>query len=73
MTLKERFNSDEATFPICQSCGLIAIYDRTKNKTHCPICKDSKILWINTSYAFKLTMDELKSMGVYPELGVVEI
>ncbi len=73
LTLKERFSSDETTIPVCESCGLIAIYDRTKNKTYCPICKDSKILWINTSYAFKLTIDELKSMGVYPRLNVEEI
>ncbi len=73
LTLKERFSSDETTIPVCQSCGLIAIYDKSKNKTYCPICKDSKILWINTSYAFKLTLDELKSCCVYPRLNVVEI
>jgi len=73
LTLKERFSSDETSLPICQSCGLIAIHDKTKNKTYCPICKDSKILWVSTSYAFKLTMDELKSLGVYPKLNVVEI
>jgi DNA-directed RNA polymerase subunit B' len=73
LTLKERFSSDETSLPVCQSCGLIAINDRTKNKTYCPICKDSKILWISTSYAFKLTLDEMKSLGVYPKLNVVEI
>jgi DNA-directed RNA polymerase subunit B' len=73
LTLKERFSSDETSLPICQTCGLIAIYDKTKNKTYCSICKDSKILWVSTSYAFKLTMDELKSIGVYPKLNVVEI
>ena len=73
LTLKERFSSDETIFPICQSCGLIAIHDRTKNKTYCPLCKDPKILWVNTSYAFKLMIDELKSMGVYPKLNVTEI
>jgi DNA-directed RNA polymerase subunit B' len=73
LTLKERFSSDETSLPICQSCGLIAIHDKTKNKTYCPICKDSKILWVSTSYAFKLTMDELKSLGVYPKLNVIEI
>ncbi|MFH1237333.1 MAG: DNA-directed RNA polymerase subunit B [Candidatus Aenigmatarchaeota archaeon] len=73
LTLKERFNSDETSLPICQSCGLIAINDKAKNKTYCPVCKDSKILWVNTSYAFKLTMDELKSLGVYPKLNVAEV
>jgi DNA-directed RNA polymerase subunit B' len=73
LTLKERFSSDDTLLPICQSCGLIAIHDKTKNKTYCQICKDSKILWVSTSYAFKLTLDELKSLGVYPKLNVVEI
>ncbi|MBN2042956.1 MAG: DNA-directed RNA polymerase subunit B [Candidatus Aenigmarchaeota archaeon] len=73
MTLKERFNSDETVIPICQNCGLIAVHDKTKNKTHCLVCKDSKVLWVNTSYAFKLTLDEFKSMGVYPKLVVEEI
>jgi len=73
LTLKERFSSDETMLPICQSCGLIAVYDKTKNRTYCSICRDSKILWISTSYAFKLTLDELKSIGVYPRLGVSEV
>jgi len=73
LTLKERFSSDETNIPICKSCGLIAIYDKNKNKTSCPICRDSKVLWVNTSYAFKLTLDELKSSCVYPKLNVVEI
>jgi len=73
LTLKERFSSDETSIPICQSCGLIAIHDKTKNRTHCPLCKDSKIIWVGTSYAFKLTLDELKSSCVYPKLNVVEI
>jgi DNA-directed RNA polymerase subunit B' len=73
LTLRERFSSDDTFIPICKSCGLITIYDKTKNRTYCPICKDSKILWVGTSYAFKLTTDELKSIGVYPKLNVVEI
>jgi DNA-directed RNA polymerase subunit B' len=73
LTLRERFSSDETSIPVCKTCGLIAIHDRTKNRTQCPICKDSKILWINTSYAFKLTLDELKSICVYPKLVVEEM
>lgn len=73
LTLKERFSSDETTIPICQSCGLVAVFDKTKNKTYCPVCKESKILWVETSYAFKLTMDEFKSVCVYPRLNVMEI
>jgi DNA-directed RNA polymerase subunit B' len=73
LTLKERFSSDETAIPICTNCGLIAVFDKTKNKTHCIVCKDSKVLWVNTSYAFKLTLDELKSFCVYPRISVEEI
>lgn len=70
LTLKERFDSDHATIPICQSCGLVAIYDKTNNRSACQLCKDSKIKWVETSYAFKLFIDEVKSMGIYPNLEV---
>jgi DNA-directed RNA polymerase subunit B' len=73
LTLKERFSSDETTIPICKKCGLIAVYDKTKNKTQCQVCKESGVLWVNTSYAFKLTLDEFKSIGIYPKLRVEEL
>lgn len=73
LTLKERFDSDKTFIPICQKCGLIATHDVTKNKTLCVQCKDSAVHWVETSYAFKLTVDELKSIGVYPHIGVEEI
>jgi DNA-directed RNA polymerase subunit B' len=73
MTLKERFDSDKTTVPICKKCGLIAIHDVTKNRTYCGICKESDITWVETSYAFKLTIDELKSIGIYPKINTEEI
>lgn len=73
LTLKERFSSDNTMIPICNRCGLIAIHDRAKNKTYCGICKDSEVTWVQTAYAFKLAMDELKSMGIYPNIKTKEI
>jgi len=73
LTLKERFDSDTIKIPVCSKCGLVANHDIIKNKTYCPICRDSDIMWIKTSYAFKLTLDELKSMGIYPKIGLEEI
>ncbi len=73
LTLKERFDSDKTMIPICTKCGLIAIRDITKNRSYCAICKDSEIAWVETSYAFKLTLDELKSIGIYPKLGTEEV
>jgi DNA-directed RNA polymerase subunit B' len=73
LTLKERFDSDKTSIPICNKCGLVAIFDVTKNRGYCPICKESEIVWVETSYAFKLTIDEFKAMGVYPKINTEEI
>jgi len=59
--------------PICKKCGLIAIFDSIKNRSYCAVCKDSEVAWVQTSYAFKLMIDELKSMGIYPEMRVKEM
>ncbi len=72
LALKERFDSDKTTIPICNECGLIAIHDKIKNKDICPICGESKIFNVEMSYAFKLMLDELKSMLIYPKLVVKE-
>ena len=69
LLLKERFDSDKTIVPVCEDCGLIAIYNEFKNKTYCPVCGDaSDVNWIELSYAFKLILDEFKSMGIYPNL-----
>jgi len=69
LLLKERFDSDKTIVPICDSCGLIAIYNEFKNNVYCPICGDNvSINNVEMSYAFKLLLDELKSLGVYPNL-----
>lgn len=73
LTLKERFDSDLTKLPVCTKCGLIAIHDFIKNRTYCPTCKDAEIVWIETSYAFKLTLDELKAMCIYPKLNPEEL
>jgi len=70
LTLKERFDSDKVVVPICKRCGIIAVFDRTKDKDICPICKDSDIVQVEMSYAFKLLLDELKTMMIYPKLNV---
>ncbi|MFH1977938.1 MAG: DNA-directed RNA polymerase subunit B [Candidatus Aenigmatarchaeota archaeon] len=73
MTLRERFSSDDTKIPICNKCGLFATYDITKNRAYCTVCKDSEISWVQTSYAFKITLDELKSMGIYPKIKTEEL
>jgi DNA-directed RNA polymerase subunit B len=68
LLLKERFGSDKSKIPVCTKCGLIAIDDKLKGKTFCPVCIKSNIALVEMSYAFKLMLDELKSMGVYPRI-----
>jgi DNA-directed RNA polymerase subunit B' len=70
LTLKERFDSDKVVVPICKKCGLIAIWDKTKDRNICPVCKDTDVADIEMSYAFKLLLDELKTMIIYPKLNV---
>jgi DNA-directed RNA polymerase subunit B' len=73
LLLKERFDSDKTNVSICTECGMIAINDRIRNRKYCPICGDSKIIDTEMSYAFKLMMDELKSMLIYPKLILKEV
>ncbi|MFH1127434.1 MAG: DNA-directed RNA polymerase subunit B [archaeon] len=68
VVLKERFSSDKTKMPICKECGITAIHDKIKNKMYCPLCKGSKIENVEMSYAFKLLLDELRSMLIYPQI-----
>jgi len=69
LLLKERFDSDKTIFHICEECGMVAVYDSFKNKKYCPKCGGTtNISSIEMSYAFKLLLDELKSLGIYPKL-----
>jgi len=72
LLLKERFDSDKVIVPICQKSGLVGYYDAWKDKPMSPIYgDDSDMAYIEISYAFKLFLDELKSLGVYPKLNLV--
>ncbi len=69
LLLKERFDSDRVVVPVCENCGIIAIHDEFKNRSYCPLCgENSEVNNIEMSYAFKLMLDEFKSLGVYPQL-----
>lgn len=69
LLLKERFDSDKIIVPVCEQCGAVAVHDERKNVKYCHICGDNvEISNVEVSYAFKLMMDEFKSLGVYPKL-----
>ncbi|MFH1439165.1 MAG: DNA-directed RNA polymerase subunit B [Candidatus Woesearchaeota archaeon] len=69
LLLKERFDADRTIIPVCESCGMVAIHDDFKNRHYCPVCGDDvEITNIELAYAFKLILDEFKSMCIYPKL-----
>jgi DNA-directed RNA polymerase subunit B' len=73
LALKERFDSDITNIPVCQKCGMVAIFDVAKNRAYCPVCKSSEVHWVQTGYAFKLFLDELKSMIIDMKLKTEEL
>lgn len=70
LLLKERFDSDRVVVPVCEQSGLIGYYDmRKEGKPISPLYgEDAKMFDVEISYAFKLLLDELKSLGIYPKL-----
>jgi len=67
LLLKERFSSDATIVPICEDCGSIAVVNNRSNKSYCPICGEvSKISNVDISYAFKLFLDETRSLMLNP-------
>ncbi|MFH1771106.1 MAG: DNA-directed RNA polymerase subunit B [archaeon] len=69
LLLKERFDADKVMTPICEESGLVGYYDKRKDKLISPIYgEDANMSWVEMSYAFKLLLDEMKSLGIYPKL-----
>jgi len=69
LALKERFGADNTIVPVCEQCGMIGIYDSRRDRSFCPVCgEDAEISNVEMSYAFKLMLDEIKSLEIYPKL-----
>ncbi|MGM5485165.1 MAG: DNA-directed RNA polymerase subunit B [Nanobdellota archaeon] len=69
LLLKERFNSDRTIVPVSEDSGLVAVHDRFRNKKYCIVSgENSEINNVEMSYAFKILLDELKTLGIYPKL-----
>jgi DNA-directed RNA polymerase subunit B len=70
MVIKDRLldESDITMKYVCNTCGHIAMIDR-HGRLHCSICGDkADIHAVEMSYAFKLLIDELKSLVVVPRI-----
>ena len=75
MVIKDRLldESDGTKQYVCTGCGHIAILDR-HGALRCPVCdKKHPIHLVETSYAFKLLMDELMSLGVAMRLRLEDL
>jgi DNA-directed RNA polymerase subunit B len=77
MVIKDRLldESDGTQQYVCgnPNCGHIAIMDR-HGSLYCPVCKNNaSIHLVQTSYAFKLLIDELLSLGVAMRLQLEDL
>ncbi|MHA1409640.1 MAG: DNA-directed RNA polymerase subunit B [Candidatus Odinarchaeia archaeon] len=75
LVLKERLldESDKYTAYICENCGTLATYDRNRDRYYCPLCGDkSSVASVSISYAFKLLIQELMSLGILPRIVLTE-
>lgn len=72
LLLKERFDSDKTIVPICEKSGMMGYYDERKNgRAMSPLYGDnSKLSDIEISYAFKLLLDEIRTLGIYTKLNL---
>ncbi len=69
LLLKERFNADSVIVPVCEDSGLIGYHDARTNKLMSPVMGDAGTMsHVEMSYAFKLLLNELISLGLYPKL-----
>jgi DNA-directed RNA polymerase subunit B len=75
MVVKDRLldNSDTVSVYVCNQCGHFAMVTRD-GSLRCPIHGDTADIYpVSTSYAFKLLVDELKSMCIAPALQLEDI
>lgn len=65
--------SDKSTIYVCAKCGLEGYYNPRTKKYVCPKDgEDAPLISVTVSYAFKLLLDELKSLNIYPRLIIEE-
>lgn len=74
MLLMERLleESDKVTELVCEKCGMIAVNDQIRKKKYCTLCGSSDVHPVDMSYAFKLLLNEIKAMGVYPRIKLMD-
>jgi len=66
LLLKERLvdESDRSDLLVCPDCGEEVIRDVTSGKFACPVCGEISPVLVQVPHAFKLLLDEIKSMCI---------
>jgi DNA-directed RNA polymerase subunit B len=75
MVIKDRLldESDKVEVLVCKECGQVAFEDR-RGFTRCQNCgEDAEVYPVEMSYAFKLLLDELKSLCLAPRLNLEDM
>ncbi len=70
LLLKDRMleQSDKADIWVCKNCGDIGYLDHLKNVPVCMSCGGNNLERVEISYAFKLLLDEIKSLHILPKI-----
>jgi DNA-directed RNA polymerase subunit B' len=70
MLLQEKFieDSDKVTEIVSEEAGIVAVNDQIRKKRYCPMTGSGKVYPVQMSYGFKLLLDELMALGIYPIL-----
>ncbi|MCC6019805.1 MAG: DNA-directed RNA polymerase subunit B [Thermoproteaceae archaeon] len=67
-------SSDKYAMYVCELCGLPAYLDARINRPRCPIHGDAgQFARVIVPYAFKLLLQELIALGIYPRLELTEV
>lgn len=75
LLIKDRMleQSDKSEIWICKECGDIGYYDYIRRTPVCSVCNLTNTLKkVEISYAFKLLLDEIKSLHIFPKINITE-
>lgn len=72
MLLQEKLieDSDKVVEHVCAKCGIIVINDQIRRRMFCPLCEGTRAHPVEMSYGFKLLLEELKALGIYPKIVI---
>ncbi len=74
LLLKERMldQSDKTAVLICKQCGGMGYHDFLKRTNVCPLCGNTALVEVEMSYAFKVLLDEIRSLHIMPRVKMRE-